>query len=107
MNSFCSILDNQLRQDHSGQFVLFTFIVIHNSLTRLFTTESAQIIVIESQPQEKLTVTCRASLLGLGEDMDVMWWKDNEFITTANSSVLILNDENLVSNVHELVISVF
>ncbi|VDO56098.1 unnamed protein product [Brugia timori] len=27
--------------------------------------------------------------------MDVIWWKDNEFITTTNSSVLILNSQNL------------
>ncbi|MCP9260265.1 hypothetical protein DINM_003634 [Dirofilaria immitis] len=90
-----SISDDQLQQYHSGQFVLFTFIVIHNSQTKLFTTESPQIFVIELQPQEELIVTCHASLLGLGEDMDVMWWKDNEFITTINSSVLILDDQNL------------
>ncbi|VDM91526.1 unnamed protein product [Litomosoides sigmodontis] len=88
-----SISNNEPQRYHSGQFVLFTFIVFHNSQTKLFTTESAQIFIIELHPQEKLTVTCRASLLGLGEDMDVMWWKDNEFIT--NSSVLILNDQNL------------
>ncbi|CAG9529730.1 unnamed protein product [Cercopithifilaria johnstoni] len=86
-------ISDENQQYHSGQFVLFTFIVIHNTQTKLFTTESAQIFVIELEPKEKLTVTCRASLLGLGEDMDVMWWKDNEFIT--NSSILILNDQNL------------
>uniref|UniRef100_A0A0R3RHP5 Ig-like domain-containing protein n=1 Tax=Elaeophora elaphi TaxID=1147741 RepID=A0A0R3RHP5_9BILA len=90
-----SISNNQPQQYHSSQFVLFTFIVIHNSQTKLFTTESAQIFVVELQPQEKLTVTCRASLLGIGEDVDVTWWKDNEFIITTNSSVLILNDQNL------------
>uniref|UniRef100_A0A8R1XWH6 Ig-like domain-containing protein n=1 Tax=Onchocerca volvulus TaxID=6282 RepID=A0A8R1XWH6_ONCVO len=87
------ISDDQSQQYQSGQFVLFTFIVIHNSQTKLFTTESPQIFVIELQPQEGVTVTCRASLLGLGEDMDVMWWKDDEFVTTANST-LILDDQN-------------
>ncbi|VDO54969.1 unnamed protein product [Onchocerca flexuosa] len=91
-----SISDDQPQQYQSGQFVLFTFIVIHNSQTKLFTTKSPQIFVIELQPQEEITVTCRASLLGLGEDMDVMWWKDDEFITTANST-LILDDQNSVS----------
>ncbi|VBB31884.1 unnamed protein product, partial [Acanthocheilonema viteae] len=90
-----SISDNRPQHYHSEQFVLFTFIVVHNGQTKLFTTESAHIFIMELQPEEKIIVTCRASLLGLGEDMDVMWWKDNEFITTTNSSVLILNDQNL------------
>uniref|UniRef100_A0A1I8EFX4 Ig-like domain-containing protein n=1 Tax=Wuchereria bancrofti TaxID=6293 RepID=A0A1I8EFX4_WUCBA len=90
-----STSNDQPQQYYSGQFVLFTFIIIHNSETKLFTAESAQIYVIELQPQDELTVTCRASLLGLGEDMDVIWWKDNEFITTNNSSVLVLNGQNL------------
>ncbi|EFO16876.2 hypothetical protein LOAG_11627 [Loa loa] len=89
------VSDDEPEQYHSRQFVLFTFIVIHNSQIETFTAESAQTYVIELQPQDELTVTCRASLLGLGEDMDVMWWKDNEFIITTNSSVLILNGQNL------------
>uniref|UniRef100_A0A915PVP1 Ig-like domain-containing protein n=1 Tax=Setaria digitata TaxID=48799 RepID=A0A915PVP1_9BILA len=90
-----SISDDQPQQYHSEQFVLFTVTVIHNGRTELFTTESAQIYVIELQPQEELTMICRASLLGLGEDMDVIWWKDNEFIDSANLSVITVDDQNM------------
>ncbi|VDM96800.1 unnamed protein product [Thelazia callipaeda] len=89
------VLDDHLQHYHSRQFVLFTFIAVHGGTTELFVIDSAQIHVIELQPKEELILTCQANLLGLGDDMDIVWWKNDQFITTTNSSIVISDDKSL------------
>uniref|UniRef100_A0A183DML6 Ig-like domain-containing protein n=1 Tax=Gongylonema pulchrum TaxID=637853 RepID=A0A183DML6_9BILA len=84
-----------LKEHPRRQLVLFTFTVVYSDKSEQFAYTSAHFHVIKLQPHETVTIKCHASLLGLGEAMDVEWWREDAVVPTANSTLSVLHDQDL------------
>uniref|UniRef100_A0A915AB59 Uncharacterized protein n=1 Tax=Parascaris univalens TaxID=6257 RepID=A0A915AB59_PARUN len=87
----------RLRNDQVRSYqhmVVFAFTATLNNGGQQAISLSEKTHIIALHRGDQLKLSCLARLFGIGDDLDVQWWKDGQIIAASNATIMISNDDD-------------